>query len=606
MQSEPPVEPCVSTLAERRGRQQPGRTSGVLGHHGLRAAAGLMVTLLAAGCDPLAFSGCFPDTDGPTNPDPSDAGTPSPGATVASTSLGDAHGFVTDEGVVAFLGMPYAEPPLGDLRFAPPVELGSWGGPIEADAFGPACPQPAIGEVDTLNSRIDEDCLTLNVWTPAADDGERAVMFWIHGGGYIWESSGDTLYQGARMAARGDVVVVSVEYRLGAMGFSHLDEEPGSGNAGVLDPVMALRWVRDHISAFGGDPDNVTIWGESAGSYSVTALLGMPSASGLFHRAIGQSGGSSNVRSAEYAAEATRLLFEQAGVTTLAELRALSWQDVVAAQEGVMGGTLLPEAIYGPVVDGVVFAEPPLTAIANGSANDLPLLVGFTRDEGRWWMVETPILRAPIVTPLVMSLAFPYLGRAIPERQNLLHAEWTYNREYPLQALSPNLQAIAMTADVMLRIPTIRHAEAQVPHTPANVFVYRFDWEPPAPAYPLLDLGAPHGAELGFTMGYPEGWPELYGEDGIPAGLRDQIMDAWIAFAKTGDPNHGAMPTWHPYDLSDRPTMLFNARGDAAASELEHDPDGRTREFWEGRAFDGTDPPFLPEDLSGAALLSLP
>ena len=163
-----------------------------------------------------------------------------------------------------------------------------------------------------------------------------------------------------------------------------------------------------------------------------------------------------------------------------------------------------------------------------------------------------------------------------------------------------------MMADVILRIPTLRHAEARVAHQPANVFVFRFDWEPPAPAYPLLDLGSPHGAELGFTMGTPEGWPELYGEDGIPSGHRDQIMDAWIAFAKTGDPNHPAMPTWRPYDLSERPTMLFDARGDDATSALAHDPDGRTRAFWDGRAFDGTDPAFIADDLSGAALLALP
>ena len=418
----------VNTQAERGAPARRARSSGS------RATACLWTMLVAASVTFLSFSGCLPDSD--ATPDrASDAGTPPAGTTVASTSLGEAHGVLTEEGVIAFLGMPYAEPPLGDLRFAPPVALGSWGGPIQADSFGPACPQPATEAADTLNSRVDEDCLTLNVWTPAADDGKRAVMFWIHGGGYIWERSGDLLYGGARLAARGDVVVVSVEYRLGAFGFSHLAEEPGSGNAGVLDPVMALRWVRDHIGAFGGDPDNVTIFGESAGSYSVTSILGMPSAAGLFHRAIGQSGGGSNVRSPEYAAEATRLLFEQAGVATLAELRALPWEEVTRAQEGVMEGTLLQEAIYGPVVDGVVFSEPPLRAMADGLSRDVPLMVGFTKDEGRWWLVETPVLRLPVVTPGVMALAFPYLGRSIPDDQTLFHAKWAYTREYPRQAV---------------------------------------------------------------------------------------------------------------------------------------------------------------------------
>lgn len=524
---------------------------------------------------------------------------------VAVTSLGEARGII-EEGVETFLGLPYAQPPLGQLRFAPPVPLVSWNGPVEATGFGPACPQPAIEPSDIINSRIDEDCLTLNVWTPATDNGQRPVMFWIHGGGYIWESSGDRLYNGARLAARGDVVVVSVEYRLGAMGFSHLQEEPGSGNAGVLDPVMALRWVQDHIAAFGGDPNNVTIFGESAGSYSVTSLLGMPEASGLFHRAIGQSGGSSNVRRADYAAEATRRLMAHAGVSTIAELRALSWQEIIRAQEAVMDDTMLPEGIYGPVVDGIVFSETPLSAIARGLSSDVPLLVGFTRDEGRWWLVEVPILQLPVVTPGIMSLAFPYLGRSIPDGKSIAHANLVYNWEYPLQAAFPNLQAIAMTQDVMLRIPTLRHAEAQVQHQPGNVFVYRFDWEPPAPAYPLLDLGSPHGAELGFTMGNPEGWPEIYGDRGIPTGLRDQIMDAWVAFARTGNPNHSGIPTWRPYNLSDRPTMLFNERWGRTRSKLDYDPDGYTRKFWSDRAFDGMDPPFLPEDLSGDALLALP
>jgi para-nitrobenzyl esterase len=569
------------------------------------------VALWAQGCSSGAGNQAtgIPDagTDGPGQ-DAVDAGespsTPRPTEpTVAATGLGEARGFFTDEGVVAFLGLPYAKPPVGELRFAPPVALHAWEGPVEAQAFGPACPQPEIEPAETLNSRIDEDCLTLNVWTPAADNKKRAVMFWIHGGGFIWESSGDLLYRGARVAARGDVVVVSVEYRLGSFGFSHLEEEPGSGNAGLLDQVLALRWVQQHIAAFGGDPDNVTIWGESAGSYSVTSILGLPSAWGLFHRAIAQSGGSSNTRRTDYAAQATRLLYEQAGVTTLEELRALPWQDVVRAQEGVMEASTLPDSIYGPVVDGVVFSEPPLSALSKGQSSNVPLLAGFTKDEGRWWLVDVPVLRTPLVTPAAMATFFPYLGRSIPEGKTMANANGVYDAAYPEYLLSPNLKAIAMTADVILRIPTLRQAETQLAHQPQNVFVYRFDWVPPSPEYPDLDLGALHGAELGFTMGYPEGWPEIYGEAGIPLGLKNQIMDAWLAFAKTGNPNHAGMPTWNPYNLNNRPTMLFNAAGEEATSALANDPDGNTRAFWDDRAFDGMDPPFVPEDLSGTNTL---
>lgn len=537
------------------------------------------------------------DSSADDDPDTDDIDTGS-SPTHVVTALGEVNGFVTNDGVVAFLGIPYAKPPLGKLRFAPPVPLDSWDAPIDAMEFGPACPQPEIEPDPVMNSTIDEDCLTLNIWTPAADDKKRPVMFWIHGGGFIWESSGDLLYNGGRVAARGDVVVVSVEYRLGAMGFSFFEDEPGSGNAGLLDQVLALRWVRDHIEAFGGDPGNVTIWGESAGSYSVCSIMGMPDAAGLFHKGIAQSGGTATTRLPDFAKKATTLLLEFAGAKDLEELRALSWQDVVAAQEKVMETTLLPESVYGALVDGVVFFEPPLRAIAKGESANIPMLLGFTRDEARWWMVEIPVLSTPVATPLAVMTAFPFFRRSIPTNKSVLDAIFAYRTAYPGLALSPNLLSLSMGGDIILRIPTLRHAEAQVKHQPKNVFVYRFDWVPPSPGYSGLDLGSPHGAELGFTMGYPEGWVELYGQSGIPEGLRDQVMDAWIAFAKTGDPSHGGMPQWQPYDLERRPTMLFNADKNSATTSMKNDPDGATRAFWNGVPFDGTEPALLPGDLS--------
>jgi len=324
------------------------------------------------------------------------------GITQVETMYGDVKGFIADEGVVAFLGIPYAKQPVGELRFTPPVPGDPWEDTLNAMDFGPACPQPEIDPSDIMNWKIDEDCLTLNVWTPSVDNQKRAVMFWIHGGGYIWESAGDKLYHGARMVARGNVVVVSVEYRLGAFGFSDFEDVPGSGNAGLLDQVLALRWVRDNIAALGGNPDNVTIWGESAGSYSVCALLGMPTAKDLFHKGIAQSAGGSTVRQQDYARRSTELLYKYAGVNTLAALRQLSWQKVMAAQEQVMDTTLLPDNIYSAVVDGTVFPEPPLHAIAKGKSSNIPLLAGNNRDEARWWMVENPMLALPVATPLVM------------------------------------------------------------------------------------------------------------------------------------------------------------------------------------------------------------
>jgi len=528
----------------------------------------------------------------------SDTGDHQVDITQAVTDLGQANGLVTDEGVVALLGIPYAEPPVGDLRFSPPVPLDSWPGPIDASELGPACPQPEIEQHPVMNWQRDEDCLTLNVWTPAADDRLRPVMFWIHGGGYVYESSGDLLYHGSRLAARGDVVVVSVEYRLGAFGFSYFENIPGSGNAGLLDQVMALRWVQDHIKAFGGDPNNVTIFGESAGSYSVCSLMGMPEAAGLFHKGIGQSGGTTTTRQPNLALRVTELLHEYAGVNTLAELRALSWQELIQAQEKVLGNALSSDVIYSPVIDGVVFPEAPLQAIASGQSEHVPLLVGTTKDETRWYMVDIPLLASPLATPTAMMTAFPFYRRAIPPGKTMLGAVSLYQRTHSESPFKPNLVTLALLTDLHLRLPTLRNAEAQLSHQPQNVFVYRFDWAPPSPEYPNLELGAMHGAELGFVFGYPEGWAEIYGNNGLPQGLLDQVMDAWIAFAKTGDPNHGNMPTWQPYNLQSRPTMLFNASGNAASSVVKEDPDGETRAFWDGVPFDGVHPSYLPQDLS--------
>lgn len=518
--------------------------------------------------------------------------------TKAVTDIGEVNGFMTEEDVVAFLGIPYAQPPTGNLRFAPPVPLDSFGGPLDAFEVGPACPQPEIEPHPSMNSKIDEDCLTLNIWTPAADDSARPVMFWIHGGGYVYESSGDLLYHGARLAARGDVVVVGVEYRLGALGFSYFENVPGSGNAGLLDQVLALRWVQDHIKAFGGDPNNVTIFGESAGSYSVCSLMGMPGAAGLFHKGIGQSGGTTTTRQTDTAVRVTELLYKYSGVGTLAQLRALSWQEIIQAQDQVLGHAMSSDILYSPVMDGVVFSEAPLHAIAKGLSAQVPLLVGTTKDETRYYMVDIPILQTPLATPLAMMTLFPFYQRAIPPGKTILETNFLYQKTYSESPLKPNLVTLALLTDLHLRLPTLRVAEAQLSHQPENVFVYRFDWVPPSPEYPNLELGAMHGAELGFVFGYPEGWYEIYGNEGIPKGLLDQVMDAWIAFAKTGNPNHGNMPAWSPYNMQNRPTMLFNAKGDSASSGVKNDPDGKTRAFWDDTPFDGIHPSSRPKDLS--------
>lgn len=522
----------------------------------------------------------------------SDGGSDPVPITTAETSLGEANGFLTDEGVVAFLGLPFAEPPTGELRFKPPVPIESWGGPIEAAAFGPACPQPVEPD-QALYQNQSEACLTLNVWTPSADDRRRPVMVWIHGGGWIYEGTEDPLYNGAKLAARGDLVVVSMEYRLGIFGFSHFEEIEGSGNAGLLDQKVALEWVRDHIEAFGGNPEDVTLFGESAGAMSATALMGMPSATGLFHKAILQSGAGSTAREAAYAAAVSEKLLEAAGVTDVAELSGMSTAELLAAQDILLEDAFLSDLLFGTVVDGVLFPEPPLHAIANGNASSVPLLTGTTKDETRLWIIYVELL-ANVPLDVVLTLV-PSGARAIPEGKTVEDAEALYRTSRP--AAEPGVITHAVGTDIFFRLPAIRLLEAQRVHQSDNTFSYRFDWPPPAPTYPDFDLGSPHGSELAFVFGTPEGWKDLYGLEGIPEGLRDQVMDAWIAFAKTGNPNHAEMPTWPAYDTVRRPTMVFDATDSLPSTLVIDDPASEERVFWNGVPFDGTTPTSKPEDL---------
>ncbi|MEM7437701.1 MAG: carboxylesterase family protein [Myxococcota bacterium] len=508
--------------------------------------------------------------------------------TQADTSLGRANGFATEEGVVAFLGLRFAEPPVGELRFRPPVAIDAWDTPVEATAFGPACPQPG-----NAYENQSEDCLTLNVWTPAVDDRSRPVMVWIHGGGWAYEGTEDSLYNGAKLAARGDVVVVSVEYRLGVLGFSHFETIEGSGNAGLLDQLLALEWVRDHIGDFGGDSSNVTIFGESAGGMSVTALMGMPRAQGLFHKAIAQSGAGSTARQAAYAAGVADVFLAAAGASAVDELLPLTTAEILEAQSVVLESAFLEDILFGPVVDGVVFPEPPVRAIANGSAADVPLLAGTTKDETRLWITFADIL-ADIPVQAVTAFV-PSGERALPDGVTIDEAAELYEGNRPDEG--PGVITHAIGSDIFFRMPAIRHVEAQLAHQPDHTFLYRFDWAPPAPQWPQYDLGAMHGAELAFMFGTPEGWTNAYGTDGVPEGLVDQMMDAWVAFAETGDPNHGGMPSWPPYDTVDRPTMLFDTSDDEPLSAIADDPDGTERSFWDGVPFDGTKPFAAAEDL---------
>jgi para-nitrobenzyl esterase len=269
-------------------------------------------------------------------------------------------------------------------------------------------------------------------------------------------------------------------------------------------------------------------------------------------------------------------------------------EELLDAQDLLLADAFIEDSLFGSVVDGTVFPQGPIAAIADGNAADVPLLTGTTKDETRLWIIYVPAL-AELPLDVVMAL-LPYAARAIPEGKTVDDVINTYQSTRP--GAMPGVITHAAATDVFFRLPAIRLAEAQVTHQPNNTFLYRFDWAPPAPVLPDYDLGAMHGSELAFMFGSGnEGWTDIYGSEPLPNELTEQMMDAWIAFVKTGNPNHSALPHWPAYDFGTRSTMLFDTTATTSTTTVIDDPDSLEREFWDGVPFDGIIPTWAPEDL---------
>ena len=488
---------------------------------------------------------------------------------VATTKLGQIRG-VNEEGVVAFKGIRYAKPPTGPLRFMPPVPTDPWEGVLEAGELGPSCPQPEQRPAGWSHEvEEDEDCLRLNVWTPSLDNGGRPVMVWFHGGGYSIGSGSWPVYDGASLTRRGDVVVVTVNHRLGPLGYLHLGELGGpelmsSGNAGMLDLVAVLRWVRDHIAAFGGDAGNVTIFGESGGGAKVSTLLAMPAARGLFHRAAIQSGPGRYVLSKEQAAKSTAALLRALdipeGPDAVKRLRELPAEALVKGSgPGLAAGG--ERMAFSPVLDGEHVPMHPADGLRSGQAANVPLIIGSNLDEATLFMAGHPALAdRSLFSEEDLKKALAAFGK----RADRLYEVYRQNRP----EATPFDVLLAIRSDATMRIPSIKLAERRRQHAGgAPVYLYLFCWA----AGPM---GAGHGFELPFmfdNIHEPVMRPSPNRKE-----LAARMSEAWLAFARTGDPNHDGLPNWPAYALERRATMRFD-RGECRVVD---DPAALERQVW--------------------------
>jgi para-nitrobenzyl esterase len=491
--------------------------------------------------------------------------------TVVNTRQGAVRGSMS-EGVVAFKGIPYAAPPFGPNRFQPPQPHEPWSGVRDTLTYGPTVPKPPyFPPFDAILPEpaiAGQDCLNLNIWTPDPGRAGLPVMVWIHGGAFANGSGAVPAYDGSRFARDG-VVCVTINYRLGAEGFLYLGE--GNANFGLLDQIAALEWVQENIAAFGGDPANVTIFGESAGGMSVGTLLSMPQTRGLFRRAIAESGAGHHAISPDTARLVGRYLAEKLGVEATREaIAAVPIDRVLQAQIelsedafahpdpqrwGEVAANLMP---FEPVIDGAVLPVLPIKSIAAGAGAGIDVMIGTNAEEERLFMVPNGAIDHITEDVLAGSIA----AYGLPVAETLT----AYRTARP-DASAGDLFTAILT-DWFFRIPAIRLAEAHAQGT-GGTYMYEFAWRSPQFGG---RLGACHGLEIAFVFDNldREGNEGLMGTSG-PQEVADAMHTAWVAFATSGNPG------WPQYDLDRRATMRFDT-----VEEVVDDPHSAERALWEG------------------------
>ncbi|WP_439593133.1 carboxylesterase/lipase family protein [Microbacterium sp.] len=511
-------------------------------------------------------------------------------APVAACAAGTFRG-ETSRGVNVWRGIRYAQAPTGLRRFRDPVAAEPLGD-VDALAFGAAAPQQRLPVLDLgSEALLDEDCLFLNVWTPSAPPhAPRPVMVWLHGGAYTYGAGSQPLFEASNLVRRGDLVVVTINYRIGALGFLDLSsfstaDDTYDSNLALKDVLLALRWVRANIAAFGGDPDRVTIFGESAGGGLVTTLLATPSADGLFHRAIAESSPATSMYGPVRARRVAEQFLTAAGLdaSSASGARELAVDDVVTAGMVVYAGvpTEAPGTLaFAPVVDGELLPEAPADVLSSGRGIPVPLLIGTNRDEASFFIhMKSPLM--PVTEDRILKMFADMRAErpdlALPDRATVLQA---------YEGVRQRAVGSGVARDIAFRLPTIWIAEGH--SRAADVWLYRFDHS--TPALDALAIGATHGAELAyvwdnFSRGRidPTFW---LGGRRVAEEVSRRVQARWIAFARGATPGgeiDAAEPVWPRYDLEARSTLVIDS-----VDRVVDDLDAALRRSWGDRvlAFD--------------------
>jgi para-nitrobenzyl esterase len=497
-------------------------------------------------------------------------------APIVTTAEGQLQG-VPSRGVLSFLGIHYGADTGGANRFLPPAPPPSWGGVRVADRMGDRCPQPPVNmppEMASVLSFSDlptsEDCLVLNVWTPAVtDNAKRPVMVWLHGGGFFLGSGGDKYYEGSNLSRGQDVVVVTLNHRLNVFGYLQLGSEAGpeyadSNLAGMLDIVAALKWVKANIAQFGGDPDNVTIFGQSGGGSKVSTLLAMPAAQGLFAKAIIESGAAVKVGTVEAATATRDKLYAQLGlqVGDVASLRALPTDTLMKA--GARAGLLA----YLPAVDGETLPTNPFDPVGSPLSATVPIMVGSTKDEATNVVLSDPTWQTMTEADLLTRVG----GMVGPQEAASTIA--LYRAQAPTD--QPMHLYTSIMTDMMFTSSSITLAERKYAQHSAPVYMYKIDWNSPVLGGKLR---SPHAVELPFIFDNVDVSAGLVGAGPGQDTMAHLMSATFAAFARTGNPSIPGAPAWPAYTPETRETFIYDVHPTVVA-----DPNSQLRTYWADRA----------------------